>query len=106
VLRAWDTHLTHPSLPRTLAARLRSAGFADVGAEGHLFTAFTFDPETYGAANVPIIGGFVAGHDGIDEAEAQAWLAEQRDLGERGEFYFAVAQFCFTATNPAEAGGP
>ncbi len=27
VLRAWDEHLTHPSLPRTLGPRLRSAGF-------------------------------------------------------------------------------
>ena len=34
VLRAWDDHLTHPSLPRTLGARLRAAGFSQVGARG------------------------------------------------------------------------
>jgi hypothetical protein len=27
MLTAWDKHLTHPSLPRTLAAQLRDAGF-------------------------------------------------------------------------------
>ena len=30
VLAAWDNHLAHPSLPRTLAAQLRKAGFEDV----------------------------------------------------------------------------
>src|SRR6266576_3272332 len=30
VLAAWDKHLTHPSVPQTLAARLRSAGFEDL----------------------------------------------------------------------------
>jgi arsenite methyltransferase len=101
VLRAWDTHLTHRSLPRTLPARLRSAGFVDVAAQGHLFATFEFDPETYGGATVPLMRGFVAGREGVDDAEAEAWLAEQRGLGERGEFSFAVGQFCFTATNPA-----
>jgi arsenite methyltransferase len=106
MLRAWDTHLTHPSLPRTLTARLRAAGFRDVSAAGHLFATFAFDPESYGGATVPLMGGFVAGREGISEAEADAWVAEQRALGERGEFYFAIAQFCFTATNPADGGSP
>jgi arsenite methyltransferase len=37
VLAAWDKHLTHPSLPRTLAAQLRNAGFADVRMDAHAF---------------------------------------------------------------------
>ena len=44
VLRAWDAHLTHPSLPRTLGARLRAAGFTRVGAEGHLFATTALGP--------------------------------------------------------------
>ena len=100
VLAAWDEHLAHPSMPRTLASRLRSAGFADVGMEGHLFATAEFDPETYGTATVSVIAAFVAGREGIGAAEAEAWLAEQRALGERGEFYFAVGQFCFDAVNP------
>jgi arsenite methyltransferase len=96
ILTLWDTHLTHPSLPRTLAPRLRSAGFDDVAVQGHLFTTVDFDPETYGAAVVPNIGRFVAGN-GVSPEEAEAWVAEQRKLGDRGEFYFAVGQFCFTA---------
>ena len=46
VLRAWDEHLADRSLPRTLGARLRSAGFEDVRVEAHAFAASGRDPET------------------------------------------------------------
>jgi arsenite methyltransferase len=101
VLRAWDEHLAHPALPRTLAAQLRSVGFADVRAEGHVFATAEFDPETYGVAAISVIEKYVAGHDEIGPGEAKAWAEEQHDLGRRGEFFFACIQFCFTATRPA-----
>jgi arsenite methyltransferase len=100
VLRAWDEHLVHPSLPRTLGPRLRSAGFDEVRMEAHPFVSCEFDPETYGAALLPFIGAYVVGREGITDEEAQDWLAEQRRLGERGEFYFASTQLSFTATKP------
>jgi arsenite methyltransferase len=100
VLRAWDQHLTHASLPRTLGSRLRSAGFEDVRMEAHPFATCGLDPETYGAALLPLIGAFVVGRNGITDEQAQAWLSEQQRLGERAEFYFASTQLCFTATKP------
>jgi arsenite methyltransferase len=101
VLRAWDEHLAHPSLPRTLGARVRSAGFDDVHMEAHPFASCEFDPDTYGAALIPFVGAFVVGRGGITDEEAQAWVDDQQQLGERGDFYFASTQFCFTATRPA-----
>ena len=98
VLCAWDDHLTYSSLPRTLALRLRSAGFEEVRMQAHSFSSCELDPETYGAALLPFIGAFVVGRDGITDDEAQAWVAEQQQLGARGEFYFASTQLCFTAT--------
>ena len=100
VLHAWDEHLADPSLPRTLGGHLRAVGFANIGVEAHPFAAVGRDPESYGAALVPFIATFVAGRQGIGEAEAAAWGAEQRELMEREEFYFASTQFCFTATKP------
>lgn len=97
VLRAWDEHLAHVSLPRTLASRLRAAGFEEVRATAHPFATIAFDDDSYGPALTPFIGAFVPGHGHVTEAEAEAWVAEQRELGERGEFYFAITQFCFTA---------
>ena len=54
-------------------------------------------PDAYGSAIIPLIEDYAAGHDGIAEEEARAWAAEQRELGRRGEFYFACIQFCFSA---------
>jgi arsenite methyltransferase len=100
VLKAWDEHLAHASLPRTLAPAMRSTGFEDVKMEPHSFASAEFDPDSYGAATIPIISGFAAGRNGVSGAEAKAWAAEQLELGQRGEFYFACVQFCFTATRP------
>jgi ubiquinone/menaquinone biosynthesis C-methylase UbiE len=100
VLRAWDEHLAHPSLPRRLAPLLRSVGFVEVRMQAHAFATVELDRDSYGAALVPFIGEFVAGRGGITDAEAHAWVEEQRALGERGEFSFACIQYCFTARKP------
>ena len=68
--------------------------------QAHPFATCELDPETYGAALVPFAGAFVVGRNGITDEQAQAWLAEQHQLGERGEFYFTSTQLCFTATKP------
>ena len=52
-------------------------------------------------ALVPFIAAFVAGRQGLGEADAEAWGAEQRELMERDEFYFASTQFRFTAMKAA-----
>lgn len=100
VLHAFDGHLAHPSLPRTLGTRLRSVGFDKVTAEGHAFATTELTDESYGGAILGGIPPFVTGRDGITEEEAQAWATEQRELGERGEFFFACIQCCYTATRP------
>jgi len=46
------------------------------------------------------VENYLAGQDDIDREEAKARAEEQRELGARGEYYFAVFQFCFIATRP------
>ena len=58
-----------------------------------------FDQDSCAGA-LPFIGTFVAGHKGVTEDDARAWVADQQELAERGEFYFAITQFCFTARKP------
>jgi len=106
VLSAWDAHLAHPALPRTLAGRMRDAGFAGIEAEGHAFATADGDPETYGVAAIPVIERYVAGHETIGPDEAAAWAGEQRELCDRGEFYFACVQFCFTGRATGASASP
>jgi arsenite methyltransferase len=100
ILRSWDGHLAHPSLPQTLTAQLQGAGFDEVELEGHTFATNVLEPDTYGGFLVPFIAQFVVGRDGISKDEANAWEAEQRALAQRSQFFFACIQFCFTATRP------
>jgi arsenite methyltransferase len=97
-LLAWDEHLAHPALPRTLAARLRSAGFEDVEAEGHVFATTALVSDAYVGAIFPLIEQFGTERGG--PAEGEAWAEDQRRLDERGEFFFSCTQFCFTAKRP------
>lgn len=101
MLEAWDRHLANPVLPRTLAAELTRAGFTDVRREAHVFESAALDPETFGGALPAIVATYVQGLDDVDQAEIDAWLEDFRNLDERGEYSFALLQFCFTATRPA-----
>jgi ubiquinone/menaquinone biosynthesis C-methylase UbiE len=101
VLSAWEEHLVHPSLPRRLGADLRAAGFADVSVAGHSFATVDYDDESFAVAMLGMVADFVPGRSSVTGDEAWAWKAEQRDLAERGEFFFEGTQFCFTATKPA-----
>ena len=98
VLAAWDKHLTHPSLPRKLAPQLRDAGFDDIRMDAHPFATTQLVPDAYGGSLVPLLEQYVAEQGGMSQDDAKVWADEQRGLGERGEFFFTVTQFCFTAT--------
>jgi arsenite methyltransferase len=100
VLRAWDEHLAHRALPRTLAAQLRAVGFEDVRAEAHAFATTEWDPERYFPVLIRLVADFVPGRQGLTEADGRAWAEEQRELGRRGAFYASTTQFCFTARRP------
>ena len=98
ILAAWDRHLTHPALPRTLGASLRAAGFGDVRVEGHVFSSTSMDPEEFGGSLPLLVADFVRGVGDVPEDEVEAWLADLRELDERDAYFFAFVQFCFTAT--------
>jgi ubiquinone/menaquinone biosynthesis C-methylase UbiE len=94
MLRAWDAHLAHPSLPQLLPFQLRDTGFIDVAFEGHVFASTSLSPDSYVGAIFPLVAAFL--EERADD-EARAWAEEQRLLDASGEFFFACTQFCFTA---------
>jgi len=100
-LAAFDKHLIHPSLPRTLSAQLHQSGFENVRMEGHVFATNELIPDAYGGALVSMLKRYVVDQGGMTAEDATAWQEEQRALAGRGEFFFSITQFCFTATRPA-----
>src|SRR6185437_8127063 len=76
VLAAWDKHLTHPSLPQTLAAQLRNAGFQDVRMDAYAFATTELIPDAYGGSLVLLIEQYLVEQGGMSQQEAKDWADE------------------------------
>ena len=100
MVAAWDRHLADPVLPRTLLASLHRAGFTNARRQAHAFTAESIDSEAFGGYMPGLIREYLGKLDDIDQAEADAWLADLEALDADGAYSFAVVQFCFSATRP------
>lgn len=100
ILRAFDAHCPHPRIARTLEARLERAGLdvTDRDSWVHLDTAM--DEDAVGAAFVPGIRDVAVSRGGIDEAEADAWVADLEARDAAGEFFFSFNQYLFRAEKP------
>ncbi len=99
VLDAWDAHLHDPHLPATLARRLRGAGLRVDHCEVIPLVNPTLHAHCYSDGIMRAIRGFVAGN-GVDPDEAEAWEAELRALGARGDYFFSVNRYLFGASRP------
>ncbi|GAA2995531.1 methyltransferase domain-containing protein [Streptosporangium longisporum] len=86
--------VTDPRVVRRHRALLLDAGFADVTVEVHtgVFTDATM---------VPVLADLAEGARSagvISDAQAEAWLAEQRERGRRGRLFLALPLFVAAAT--------
>ena len=97
VLAAWEQHAANSYLPRTMSNQLRHAGF-EVTAE-RIIPLFNpaYDPNTYSNRIIDSIVSFIAGRNGIDRAEAEAWSGELRQAGEQGNYFFSLNRYLFLA---------
>lgn len=100
VLAAWDEHATDPYLPRTLAHRLRRAGFSVESQQVMPLFNADYDANTYSNRAIDLIVSFVVGRAKITRDEADGWAREIRQLGERGEYFFSLNRYLFLAKRP------
>ncbi|MGW4488083.1 methyltransferase domain-containing protein [Amycolatopsis sp. NPDC004368] len=98
VLAAWDEHLAHPRLPRVLPSLLRRAGFRVTGHHVHPILNPDLTPDAFSATQMHIVAEFVSGR-GVTADEAQAWLADLRERAARGEYFYCLNRYLFTASS-------
>lgn len=100
VMDAWEEHLAHPRLPRTLAGIARRAGFTVTGQQ--VITLFNTerDDDTYSANMTRMIARFVEGRHGLTAVDAQAWQDDLRARAADGDYFFSVNRYCVLATAP------
>jgi arsenite methyltransferase len=100
MLSAWEEHLAHPALPRTLAARLEKQGLVLTTLERHSIVERSDERTGYSAMLMSMLPGFAPGRRGVTEEEAQAWLADLEQIRDRGESHLSVGQYFFGASKP------
>jgi len=101
VLAAWVEHLADPYLARTLAPKLRRAGFVLQYRE----VVPLFNPEwtadSYSFRLIGLIRGLVVGRHGLTGPEVEEWAADLRRLGDAGAAFFSLNRYLFLATKPS-----
>lgn len=100
VLVAWEKHAPQPRLPRTLAGRLRRAGFSIEAQQVVPLFNPEFNQNTYSNRMIDLIVPFVIEHAGIPIERANAWAHDVRELGERGDYFFSLNRYLFVAKRP------
>ncbi len=101
VLSAWDEHFVHRGLPRVLTPLLRGAGFT-VGRRSAIpILNPEYHPGAFSYHLTQMMAGYAAGRRGVTKAEADAWLEELQELGERGDYFYSLNRYLFLAQRPA-----
>jgi ubiquinone/menaquinone biosynthesis C-methylase UbiE len=98
VLAAWEEHLAHPRLPRTLAGQLRRAGFRVTGQEVYVMFNPQLTPDSFSAHMMDTMARFVVGRHGLTEADAAAWVADLRARSDEGDYLYSMNRYVFQAT--------
>jgi arsenite methyltransferase len=98
VLAAWAEHLVDPWLPRTLQAALRRAEFAPEPPEVVPLLNVGHTDAMYSARAIGLIAGYVPGHRGVTQAEADAWAEDLRSMGD--DYFFSLNRYLFVASRP------
>jgi ubiquinone/menaquinone biosynthesis C-methylase UbiE len=98
VLAAWEEHLVHPRLPRTLAGLLRRAGFRVTERRVHTMFNAQMTPDAFSTSYMNTIARFVVGRQGLTEPDADAWLADLRARSDEGDYLYSINRYLFLAT--------
>jgi arsenite methyltransferase len=101
MIEAWDRHCPHPHLPRTLGRRMRAAGFAPPRVEVITLLNDRYHPDTYSVGVIPLLAAYAKKHDLLPREEADAWVSDLQALGQRGEYFFSLGRYLFSASKPA-----
>jgi ubiquinone/menaquinone biosynthesis C-methylase UbiE len=95
VIEAWDGHCAHPRLPRVLKPMLEAAGFGSVGIDVVPLVNAGFDPDTYSARMVEVIGRFVTRSGRLPAEEVASWQADLAAMASSGRYFFSLNRYLF-----------
>jgi arsenite methyltransferase len=100
ILTEWNNHVVYPYLPRTLTQKLLEAGFQVE--RPHIIPIFnpTYQINTFSNHLIDLIMSFVSKRGNIPLEEVKVWAQELRHLGEKGQYFFSLNRYVFSARKP------
>ncbi len=96
MLDIWDQHLADPFSPRTLAARVDNAGFANCSVRAFVTVQTDYDVTQTNY----YIARFVAPYaisQGADERDVADWLADLDAQAKAGRYFYSLNSYIFSA---------
>ncbi|MCP4765877.1 MAG: methyltransferase domain-containing protein [Gammaproteobacteria bacterium] len=97
VFNAWDDALVNPYLPRRMAPLLRQAGFTTPRVEAIPILNPGYNENNFSTGMLQNFARIAVRQKLISEEKSAAWLAGIDELAARGEYFFCVNRFLFTA---------
>jgi arsenite methyltransferase len=108
VIGAWNEHIPHPQLPRTLRQRMLAAGFRDVQVHARPIVNVPRSPpipdaaeqqhglpDCYSIGMMDLIAPFAIGRNGLTATELDEWRTDQLERNARGDYFFSLNRFAF-----------
>lgn len=96
--RAWEAHCSDPRLPRTLAVRLKSAGFTIESVSGYPIVNIRLGEDTYSDGIMHLMIDFLRQQKSVRADELDAWADEQHKLSDAGRYFFSTMRYFFMVT--------
>ncbi len=97
ILDAWVEHLVDPHLPRRLIRVLSDAGLTVDLCQVVPIVNVRSNDNTCSAGMTELIADFVAGRQGLTEADAVAWSEDLDDLSTSGDYFLSLNRYLFRA---------
>lgn len=94
---AWDTAVPSPNLPVQLVALMRTQKFRAIRVEAIPILNTSYTPENFAVGALEWIARYAREQGAVSADESTAWLEDLKFLGERGDFFFCINRFLFTA---------
>jgi arsenite methyltransferase len=97
IRRAWPPHCAHPYLPRSLGGLLEKAGFEIIGRATHVILNNDFDVDHFGLYMARAMAVYAGRQGAVDKAEGKAWVSALEEAAARGDYFFSMNRYLFTA---------
>ena len=100
ILKTFEGHCANPRLPRTLAPKLRDAGFQIIHYDVYPLLNPKYDKNTYSYGLIDFIASYVSGKNGITVEETNAWADELHKKGQEDTYFFSNNRYIFMVSKP------